>query len=163
MQKETKRFLKNRPRVSAYHVVQALYVVARALYVVARELRRGTQSTRIALLDRILRNVTKHSTQHGYGSRSCGGKVVFESGSSIRIGCGSTVPCWESNTKNHDIKKTKREKHLTELVLISNFSCKNKIVLQELNTLWLCSFSCNIYMFVMNMFSSHCIHSAHKA
>ena len=31
--------------------------------------------------------------QCGCGSRPCGGKVVFESESPIRIGCGSKVPC----------------------------------------------------------------------
>ena len=41
------------------------------------------------------RTVTQHSTQLGSGSRPCGGKVLFETGSLIRIGCGSKVPCGE--------------------------------------------------------------------
>ena len=54
----------------------------------------GTQTTRIALLDWISCTVTQHSTQLGSGS-TCGGNVVFESGSPISIGSGSKVPCGE--------------------------------------------------------------------
>ena len=49
--------------------------------------RRAT--TRFALLD------FQHSTQHRSGSRQCGGKVVFGSGSPISIGSGSKVLCGE--------------------------------------------------------------------
>ena len=59
----------------------------------------GMQTTRIAQLEwnsrTVTRAVTQHSTQLGSGSRPCGGKVVFESGSPICIGFGSKVPCGE--------------------------------------------------------------------
>ena len=39
--------------------------------------------------------VTQNSAQLGSGSRPCGGKVVFRSGSPFRIRSGSKVPCGE--------------------------------------------------------------------
>ena len=41
-----------------------------------------------------------HNTQPGSGSRSCGGKVVFESRFPICVGFGSKVPCGETQWSN---------------------------------------------------------------
>ena len=49
----------------------------------------------LELTHSVTRTVTQHSTQLWSGSRPCGGKVVFESRSPIRIGFGSKVPCGE--------------------------------------------------------------------
>ena len=66
----------------------------------------GTQTTRIALLDWISRTVTRScTTQLGSGSRPCGSKVVFGSGSPIRIASGSKVPCVEPHYLSWNVPK----------------------------------------------------------
>ena len=56
----------------------------------------------------------QHSMQLGSGSRPCGGKGVFESGSPIRIGYGSKVLCGESHYLSL----------LISIVTISTIKCK---------------------------------------
>ena len=87
----------------------------------------GTQTTCIALLTHC------HAAQNallGSGSRSFGGKVVFESGSPIRIECGSKVPCGEPHG------------HMTLCAMVASATVE-RVEWAGLCTLWQMKFQTN--------------------
>ena len=90
----------------------------------------GKQTTHIALLVWISRTAMQHCrTQCEYRSRPCGGKVVFGSGSLIRIGSRFKVPCGEPhsllttlsyNGNDHPLKST-RKKYLSNATTVTEW------------------------------------------
>ena len=67
------------------------------------------------------RTLTRRSKPFGSGSRLCGGKVVFGSGSSIRIGSGSKVPCGEPHYKSIKNQYLLEDNNLIQLCFLSPY------------------------------------------